>query len=729
MSRFYRYVAIGGLCLTAILLVRLVWIAAHSNTSGELLSRQWRHATLGWFSPTPAPLSIQRPHNLGQFWTAEVERVLGDSPQDAQLAMGAALTLDNPPAESLDSDRLWLLDLPGLQVARDPEDTNWLDSRISFEQQCARPRGRLADAAIRLAPENVAWRRNRAMLLLYSDVVFSWDDRREENWKQVLEECADGDPDNALYDYVAAHFYWRASSFLHKSSLNAPTNTLDLSIHNEELFAEGIAYFERAQQKPFCAVDEVDFAAVEAFLDQTSLSRADQMAILSSRDNRDREIRLLWKLISIQQARAEQIAQAGDFATAAAEMHKCDRIVDQWRSVDAPTHMHSLSDAKYDNALRLLVIAASTSDPLAKMQLEEIKQATIDAYIDELLLDRAISNLTPATAPRGSWKSFSEELNSGAAILSGWLALAIVPLLLCALVSYMGARRFPRRELASIGPPVRFLPLLFLTCLTIIVFGIAPAQLISETVQTWVLLTAFVLLVLAFTAPGVWGFAFGRDSLLSRRGLTMIAAMILALVAVRGLAAYSPDSLRVWPPRLWIPSAVFSDLNRSVYQELEADDRYWQIVLIEWSFYRGPYLTLGIWLLLIGILAFLASKRVPANETTPATPAERAGATLRTLAHSTAGLALALGIAYLLMAPIAIQTSDQAYKRQRSLIAAGDPLVAQLPAEIAAITAAETPLAEKIIRDRLSLMIQETPQSIGDESMSDLEPSLDEMDE
>ena len=57
-------------------------------------------------------------------------------------------------------------------------------------------------------PEDVRWWRLRALLLVSNNLYGSQNEPRDPDWLNILEQCKSHDPDNALYDYLAAWQFW-----------------------------------------------------------------------------------------------------------------------------------------------------------------------------------------------------------------------------------------------------------------------------------------------------------------------------------------------------------------------------------------------------------------------------------------------------------------------------------------------------------------------------------------
>jgi hypothetical protein len=81
-----------------------------------------------------------------------------------------------------------------------------------FERLCRNECIAKIEMAVRLDGADVELRRARALLLFFQTHFLVFDSKlRRDDWRQVLDECSRADPDNALYDYLAAAHLWTSS--------------------------------------------------------------------------------------------------------------------------------------------------------------------------------------------------------------------------------------------------------------------------------------------------------------------------------------------------------------------------------------------------------------------------------------------------------------------------------------------------------------------------------------
>ena len=92
-----RLVFWGGLLVVFLALaVRLAWVASRTETGWETITQQWRDATVGLVLGDHVPVGSLEPIDQAEFWLRETDRILAADPDNAELAMGAALVLDSP---------------------------------------------------------------------------------------------------------------------------------------------------------------------------------------------------------------------------------------------------------------------------------------------------------------------------------------------------------------------------------------------------------------------------------------------------------------------------------------------------------------------------------------------------------------------------------------------------------------------------------------------------------
>ena len=194
--------------LLLILSLRLIWVASHTETGWLLLKRQWQDATVGMVKGEQIPIFRQEPIDQADFWLKEVKRITDADPENAELAMGAAILLDSP-GYGFVYRYSTIFKQSGPAGVSQQIDSSGVGHAIGlFENKCKEQCLKMAARATELQPESVDWWRLRALLLTSGNLYGSKNQIRDPDWLTILDQCIKHDPDNAFYDYLAAWQLW-----------------------------------------------------------------------------------------------------------------------------------------------------------------------------------------------------------------------------------------------------------------------------------------------------------------------------------------------------------------------------------------------------------------------------------------------------------------------------------------------------------------------------------------
>ncbi len=240
------------LVLLVVLGARLAVVASRAETGRETVADACCNATIVFRRPKSLWYGSEMSPEQVAFWLAEIDRITAEHPDSAELAMGAACLADH---------------LEGLCPSGSPH-----------EEACRSRRRELAERATRLEPENVDWWRMRAMLETYSDYYPFYHVEPPSHgpeWFDMLEECARHDPDNALYDYIAAVHLYATSTNLDVNDHVVVKNPIGYELAGER--------FAAAQKKEFFTVGRPDLPALAALLRHSVVPYAHQgdIAVIS----------------------------------------------------------------------------------------------------------------------------------------------------------------------------------------------------------------------------------------------------------------------------------------------------------------------------------------------------------------------------------------------------------------------------------------------------------------
>ena len=271
-----RLLACLVVVLILVLFTRLAYVASQADTGWETIAGQWRDATIGPFVGNYVPISLREPVDQATYWLRESERVQTGEPDNAELAMASALLLDSP-SMAFEVHHMtapkWATNV-GLKI---PELDNSAIKRAlqEFNVQCRQKCLAEAARATELQPSEVRWWRLRAMTLFDDNShTIGPIQPHVTDWLRVLQQCQDHDPDNALYDYLIARYYF---------DRGVDTSKLDNPTIDQANFDLGMQWFLRGQRKAFCDVGGGESHLLFKFLQRTRAPRIEYRDIIQNR--------------------------------------------------------------------------------------------------------------------------------------------------------------------------------------------------------------------------------------------------------------------------------------------------------------------------------------------------------------------------------------------------------------------------------------------------------------
>jgi len=656
------------------LTARAVWHASTTETGWQFLEEQARWATLGWFIE-PEPIVHRLPPEQAKFWLARTDEVLRRYPDDAEVAMGAALMLHRP-----DDRYRWPKYKVGIMeswgvaiVSYDVHEAEKLE--LEFELLCRERCLELAERATDLEPDNLAWWRLRGLLL--PPYYHPWDDfdARIPDWEKILQTCAEHDPDNALYDYLAGNIHFYASCEI---TFDDDVNPL-LEIHDAEQFAAGIACFERAQAKPLFVIGREGYRAVArsetlARLSSTQLPITMKGTLADHRriEGADRSLRSdihFW-----QGARAHSARVAGDAPAAFERYQQILAFRDQCEQGDANDGSHlTYSVTARPPAFPMHELAVEHPGLVDAEQMRQLEAAKDEAKLNFEAYRRAATKVYQQAPASGTSQSLVERVPTLRVFLA-WLPRPIV--LLGLIAGALGGLGCLIGGLSDrpVGPLI-YLPL-FAGCLglSVTLLGLSPAEVIDPEVQDW-LFTLVALGIPAVVAIGiVWALWTGKRPQFSLARLLVGMLGVSLLMGMFSLAAADLDALDTFPFQWSIPPQEIAELatevqHRRIRETLSANyPGIWP--LLQWWAYHGEFVAIGLWLTLLVVWQMMRdgrTRQATSEAKLPATgPTWRdwLGPPLRTLARAAVLVSGLLLIIYLAAAPALIVPVEQHYQQQ-----------------------------------------------------------------
>ncbi len=482
----------------AVLAGRLTWAFRHSTIVA------WQHRDL-WLNLAALTAGVERrplgdkaPEDQARFWLAEVERVRTDD--DPQLALGAAWLIDGPQFGFIRqhfrmNDRLrGYPQLPvNMRVELDHEAIR--SESKKFERLCrAKCLAKIA-TAVRLDRNNAEMWRARALLMFQCEGMSLDFEPRGDDWLPILDECATHDPDNALYDYLAALQLWSMSAEYQSVDVD---DGYTIKKNDAATFDRGTARLKVGLAKPHLKFGTVGYGATMAFLEKSSIAPTKHVAVAASREINGRATRCLHRILRWQSAILDVAKRDQNFAAARDAARTKLKVADQMsKAGNHPNGVYFKQLLRYSGLDQIKELGEHPENGIevaeAKRVAAELKQVQLKLEIQneasELLHDSAREE------KRAGEPSFVVFMTAGQTLVIAATGLAIGFGLLFLLVgsrgnagpSSFGWLRQTISWVVGIGG-------------SFVLLGMCPAEIIPPIVQTWVVRGAiwlgFVLLLL-----------------------------------------------------------------------------------------------------------------------------------------------------------------------------------------------------------------------------------------
>lgn len=633
---------IPALCLVGmLLLMRLAWRASNTEIGWESLIGQWT-TTPARILGLPVPAITERePEDQAQFWLANAKTLDVAKTDSVEIALGAAWMLDRPQTGSIAWSNREIQRLNGIPrlpfpYPRAVDFESMIRAERTFVELCREECLAAADRSVQLDPENVDTWRTRAML------AFVWDFRefrtRRGDWEAVLDEGAIHDPDNALYDYLAAINEWHRSTqgFLQDGAD-------DLRIRDQQGFERGQRWFEAGTAKRFLALPKQPGRAVVAFLAKTDAPRmellsASQWAATANTSD------LLIDILRWQRARSDDSRRNKDNRSRSVIAKQTLKVASQLGS-DALFLRPYLQQSAFDGLAKL---AAETPADFSPTEVDSIAAGRLAAELDRLVSKNAVNRVSSrdlSVRGRTSWITI---LALGVQPFAAMMLLFAGVVSMIAWLLHKSDYPVARVQLARMG-----LAWLLGGGLSFAIYGIFPAEIISSNTQSWIIGATVIVgcplfalgliyylsrtlqfelwqvLSLALTCALPWvvlqELATGGQgalivivqSNLLLLAVLILAAVLLAAIVVRTDIGFlrtplhsSQKKTRLMAGLLvaamftvpWIPKAIEAWPERGISVPAQHDDdydRFWSEnpglrAILQWYAYSGPVIGAGL---------------------------------------------------------------------------------------------------------------------------------------
>lgn len=361
----------------AILLVALVSYygleIARSGVGPGIAVHSWRAAVRSLVGLKTLSVAEMEPVDQARYWLARVESV---GSKEAELMCGAAILLDQPLPGYFNRKLRRRREVFGGEFAAlippvELDEEAIRRSKDEFETLCGDSVLKLISQATALQPENRELWRARA-LLTFRTTPFSADWRpRTDTWPAVLSEGARHDPENGLYDLIAAVQCFRGSARL---DLQQPE--IELQVRDEAAFREGVEHLDAALARPHLQLGDGRRRWVWQFVSRAGDARVDAVASLGLAGSNVREMYLFREFVRWQQARARRAAEQGTLPEAARILADTRRLIDRYAVRDG----NNLAMATTHPILLQVVLATQEwfadqyPDTLSKEQLDAVRE-------------------------------------------------------------------------------------------------------------------------------------------------------------------------------------------------------------------------------------------------------------------------------------------------------------------------------------------------------------------
>ena len=644
-----------GLAFLAIL-VRYTHALLETDIGLQGEATAWRNATVGLLGFSHEPVGWRMPAEQADYWLAETERITSADDVTAEVAMGGAWVLDSP---MLDFYARYIThtgsNFPGFpQFSYELDKETVKMAMEQFEAECHEHCLELAELATTMEPNEVDWWRQRALLQI-SEGMFVEPEPRRVDWQDVIEQCSQHDRENALYDYMIA-------TQLLESSMewNDKNGSYELKANHDRQFADATAHYERGLTKSFLAFPSRAMVATSHFVQRSTLPLDERPNIALSRVIQLRASSLLLqlhrrtdRLVEISQARSEPIDEI-------VLRERSLRVYDQVLAVDG----HIAYDwwartLARNNAFSVLALANEDSTLLDEGTLIVWRNRRDDAGLQLKLHERAMQEIAlrwPAPKPTGGlWSRF---LIGPCRTTTGLL----LPLALIWLLVPRWMRRLITEDCPKIGTTSHLIAWIVGYGLTFLFLGMAPAEVIGPHIQSIIVYTSVLVVVVLLAS---WGF---RRLARKRHYRYTLKELLLAVTAACVF-------FLVWPvlwmgiqsrPQLAVAASDWFGINSEVFRHvLKLEKGSWSWAAVQWFAGGGPYAGPLLSLLLVGLWYTLrAARRAEQSTLRNWTERYRArfGGLLRCLGHSAASVGCLFLIVYLGIAPEVVRDSQADYQ-------------------------------------------------------------------
>jgi hypothetical protein len=641
---------------TLVLVGRFAWVLCRSETGWGTVFRHCRDAALSPLVGDYLPLAFREPDEQADFWLAEVDRLAAEDPENAELAMAAAWFLDSPARDfwfrHSEITEPWLASEGFPPIRPRQEAIEAAEKR--HEAKCGAKCLAMAARATELAPDDPKAWQSRALLLQDAR-----SEPRDTAWLEVLDQCARHDPDNALYDYLAAERLWSGTL---DCDFSGPKPKWWIKDARSAAAAE--ERFDRGRKKPL-AVDEGILPVLAAFLRRSAVPRIDHERAFHAICFHPRISLLVADLVRTQWRLAQVRQDASDFAGALRHLRQADRLLEEVAStrgnVAGEGVVYQLRVMSAEQWQTLVESHPGLLSPDESAKVKERQQAAVAA---QETLRKTAAVVNPRLRPL-------DPVEVAAFAMSGSLLPAVVALLAAALVTaaiaqVLGAPQPGRRPLGVLG---HVLAWVVGYGVGFAVLGLAPAELVLPLVQGWALAGAIGLgcVVAAIViVDALAGLTLGKRIPYMARVLCGVLLGAAASYAVLSLLGVRWKEIGESPlASIRIPARGLQGVDPQVMGYVTKEflgDWYW--AWLQWFAYRGAYLSAIFPLALVAAWQWLRSGgwKDRAGVLDPGSRRARWRTTFRSVRNSAVTAAVVFLVLYVAVVPTYLGAAERDFQ-------------------------------------------------------------------
>ncbi|MCR9115805.1 MAG: hypothetical protein NXI22_02520, partial [bacterium] len=531
----------------------------------------------------------------------------------------------------------------------------------AFEAQCKVDCLRLAAEATEIDPANVDWWRLRA-LLLWRYSMHSYDDSpRSENWLEILREASEHDADNALYDYMAAYFYWESSA-----EMDFHGDDDRLVVQDQERFNRGVAHFEQGQKKPLFEVGDAGFSAVAEFLSKTAIPISDHEKIVNSRLIHIRRSVLLRSVWRWQGLRASEAAANEDVRMALAMERSNLHMINQFTSGASTRYDNIAIACRVSTTYQMNTLVIEHRELFSKAEVEDVRALEENAQVAVKVARQAAQELAKNRPPQQSGTIFT---GSPATLISatvfGVSPSLVVVLILAGVLAFGLSRIGSDRELPTVGVIGHSLSLASAFMFTVVVFGLAAARIIAPAIQAWVFTIFVIISPLVFVSWIIWTWLRRRAFKFSLRDMFLCVLICGVLFGIVAMVRPGAESFAQLPFDVSVPARGWNDLDAQSLENVLRPRGIWLWALLQWIAYHGQNMTLGVWATFVAALLRFKLRGVQLKTgTAPITFRNFIGVWARSLGCVCLTLSTLATILYLSVAPAGIAEVERDFQEK-----------------------------------------------------------------